>query len=106
MQHGAVSAENAVAMAAGAAERLGADYGLAICGFAGCCGGAKENPTGTVFLALYTPEGVWSKSLHYPGSRSAVKQRAVAAALDWLRRELVRTQSGRTTVQPRTGTDA
>ena len=32
IQHGAVSAENAVAMAVGVAERLGADYGLAITG--------------------------------------------------------------------------
>jgi nicotinamide-nucleotide amidase len=100
LQHGAVSAENAVAMASGAAERVGADYGLAICGFGGPCGGTKENPVGTIFVALYTPEGVWSKRLSYPGPRPAVKQRAVAAALDWLRRELVRAQTGRTTQVP------
>ena len=99
LQHGAVSAENAVAMAAGAAEKLGADYGLAICGFGGRCGGTQENPVGTIFLALYTPEGVWSKRLSFPGPRPAVKQRAVNAALDWLRRELVRAQTGRTTIQ-------
>ena len=96
LQHGAVSAENAVAMAAGAAEKLSADYGLAICGFAGPCGGTKENPVGTIFLALSSPEGVWSKRLSYPGPRLAVKQRAVSAALDWLRRELVRARTGRT----------
>jgi nicotinamide-nucleotide amidase len=105
LQHGAVSAENAVAMASGAAEKLGADYGLAICGFAGPCGGTKENPLGTIFLALYTPEGVWSKRLSYPGPRLAVKQRAVSAALDWLRRELVRAQAGQTAIQRRTGTE-
>src|SRR5690606_37890531 len=81
LQHGAVSAENAVAMAAGAAEKLGADFGLAICGFAGPCGGTKENPVGTIFLALSSPEGVWSKRLTHPGPRLAVKQRAVSAAL-------------------------
>lgn len=90
LQHGAVSAENAVAMAAGVAERLGADYGLAITGFAGPCGGTKENPVGTIFLALYTPGGVWSRRLSQSGPRGAVKQRAVNGALDWLRRELVR----------------
>ncbi len=90
MQHGAVSAENAVAMAAGAAEKLGADYGLAITGFAGPCGGTRENPVGTMFLALYTPQGVWSKRLRYPGPRQTVKRRAVNAALDWLRRELTK----------------
>ena len=95
-QHGAVSAENAVAMAMGAAERLGADYGLAITGFAGPCGGTNENPVGTIYIALYSPHGVWSKKLHYPGPRAMVNRRAVNAALDWLRRELVRGARGAT----------
>ncbi len=90
-QHGAVSAENAVAMAMGAAERLGADYGLAIAGFAGpCCGGTNENPVGTIYIALHSPHGVWSKKLNYPGPRAMVNRRAITAALDWLRRELLR----------------
>lgn len=90
LQHGAVSEETAVAMATGAAEKLGADYGLAITGFAGPCGGNQHNPVGTIFLALYAPHGVWSKKLSYPGPRLMVKERAVNAALDWLRRELLR----------------
>ena len=97
LQHGAVSAENAVAMAAGAAEKLAADYALAVTGFAGPCGGTAENPVGTIFIALYAPGGVWSKRLSYPGPRPTVKVRAVNAALDWLRRELLRFQAGRTT---------
>ncbi len=96
IQHGAVSAENAVAMAAGAAERLSADYSLAVTGFAGPCGGTAENPVGTIYIALYSPNGVWSKKLCYPGPRATVKVRAVAAALDWLRRELVRSRTGQT----------
>ncbi len=98
-QHGAVSAENAVAMAAGVAERLGADFGLAVTGFAGPCGGTKENPVGTIYIALYTPSGVWSRKLSQPGPRPTVKQRAVNGALDWLRRELVRS-SRRQSVSP------
>lgn len=89
-QHGTVSAENAVAMATGAAERLGADYALAVTGYCGPCGGPAENPVGTIYLALYSPHGVWSKKLSYPGPRTTVKVRSVNAALDWLRRELVR----------------
>ncbi len=96
LQHGAVSAENAVAMAAGVAERLGADFGLAVTGFAGPCGGTRENPVGTIYLALYTPGGVWSRRLSQSGPRGAVKQRAVNGALDWLRRELVRGKRGGT----------
>ena len=94
LQHGAVSAESAVAMATGAAEKLGADYALAITGFAGPCGGTNENPVGTIFVALHAPHGVWSRKLSYPGPRTTVKQRAVNAALDWLRRELVRASKG------------
>jgi nicotinamide-nucleotide amidase len=96
-QHGAVSEENAVAMATGAAEILGADYGIAITGFAGPCGGTAENPVGTFYLALHAPHGVWSKKLNYPGPRTTVKVRAVNAALDWLRRELVRAGRGAVT---------
>jgi nicotinamide-nucleotide amidase len=104
LQHGAVSAESAVALATGAAEKLGADYALAITGFAGpCSGSAPQNPVGTMFLALFSPQGVWSKKLSYPGPRSAVKQRAVNAALDWLRRELLRAQSGECVTARRTG---
>jgi nicotinamide-nucleotide amidase len=47
-----------------------------------------------MYLALYSPQGMWSKKLHYPGPRATVNKRAVNAALDWLRRELVRTQNG------------
>src|SRR4051812_24344781 len=94
MQHGAVSDEAAVAMATGAAETLGADYALAITGFAGGSTGTGGNPIGTIFIALFSPAGVWSKKLSYPGPRGTVKTRAVNAALDWLRRELLRAQRG------------
>lgn len=93
-QHGAVSAETAVAMATGAAERLGADYAVAITGYCGPCAGISENPVGTIYIALYSPHGVWSKKLSYPGPRATVKVRSVNAALDWLRRELVRSTRG------------
>ena len=94
LQHGAVSDEAAVAMATGAAETLGADYALAVTGFSGGAAGQAGSPVGTIFIALFSPSGVWSKKLNYPGPRSAVKQRAVNAALDWLRRELLRAQRG------------
>jgi nicotinamide-nucleotide amidase len=89
-QHGAVSAECAVAMATGVAEHIDADYGLAVTGFAGPCGGTAENPVGTIYLGLHAPGGAWSRKLNYPGPREAVKQRSVTAAIDWLRREILR----------------
>lgn len=104
LQHGAVSAEAAVAMATGAAETLGADYALAVTGFAGASEGAgSTNRVGSIFIALHAPHGVWSKKLSYPGPRSTVKVRAVNAALDWLRRELRRAEAGITLPDRRTG---
>ena len=97
LQHGAVSEEAAVAMATGASETLGADYTLAVTGFAGAAetgAGAGANPIGTIFIGLFSPAGVWAKKLSYPGPRSTVKVRAVNAALDWLRRELLRAATG------------
>jgi len=89
-QHGAVSAECAVAMATGVAEKLGADFGLAVTGYAGPCCATAENPAGTIYLGLHAPGGDWSRKLSYPGPRPAVKERAVTAAIDWLRREVLR----------------
>ena len=102
-QHGAASPEGAVAMATGAAEKLSADYALAITGFAGPCAGANENPVGTIYIALHSPQGVWSRKLSYPGPRATVRRRLVNAALDWLRRELVREKSGATATDQRKG---
>lgn len=103
LQHGAVSAECAVAMATGAAETLGADYALAVTGFGGEATGLGGNPVGTIFIALHAPHGVWSKKLSYPGPRSTIKIRAVNAALDWLRRELLRVASGAVSSASRAG---
>lgn len=87
-QHGSVSAECAAALATGAAEHFFSDYALSITGFAGPAGGTPENPVGTIFLGYFSPVGVWSRKVVYPGSRLAVKARAVHAALDWINRNL------------------
>lgn len=87
-QHGAVSAECAVAMASGIAERLSSDYGLSVTGFAGPDGGDEKNPVGTIHLGYHSPVGVWCKTVRYTGGRLDVKARAVHAALDWMRRKL------------------
>lgn len=87
-QHGAVSAECAIALASGAAERLSADYGLSVTGFAGPAGGNAKNPVGTIHFGYHSPVGVWCKTVHYMGGRLDVKARAVQTALDWMRRKL------------------
>ena len=89
-QHGAISAETAVAMATGVCENFVADYGLSITCCAGpgaACGGKAA---GVVFVGLHSPDGVWCRRLDYPGTAAAVRARAINSALDWLRRELLR----------------
>jgi len=87
-QHGAVSAECAVAMATAAAEKFGSDYALAVTGYAGPGGGTDADPVGTVYLGYASPTGVWSRRVHLPGDRAQVKLRAVNTALDLMRRKL------------------
>ncbi|TVP75643.1 MAG: CinA family nicotinamide mononucleotide deamidase-related protein [Puniceicoccaceae bacterium] len=87
-QHGAVSAECAIAMASGIAEHLSSDYGVSVTGFAGPDGGDEKNPVGTIHIGYHSPAGVWCKTFRYTGGRLDVKTRAVHAALDWMRRQM------------------
>ena len=52
-QHGAVSEEVAIAMATGACEKYGADYGLSVTGFAGPTGGTQVLPVGSIFPRIF-----------------------------------------------------
>jgi len=91
-QHGAVSAETAVAMATGIAEKVSADYGLSTTGYAGPGGGTLEDPVGTVYFGLHSPIGAWSHRVQISGDRNVVRERAVNISIDWLRRKLVKYQ--------------
>jgi nicotinamide-nucleotide amidase len=84
----AVSEEVARAMAEGARRCTGADYALSVTGYAGPGGGTPENPVGTVFVGLATPEGTEARRLRLPGDRERIRGFAVQNALDMLRRAL------------------
>lgn len=86
--HGAVSEETAREMAAGARERFGATYALAITGVAGPSGGTAEKPVGTACFALADAEGVTSERRDFGGGRDWVRLRASQHALDMLRLRL------------------
>ena len=87
--HGAVSEQVALAMALGALERSGASDSLAVTGVAGPGGGSTEKPVGTVFVALGRSVGgrdtATSRGFRFSGDRSAIRDRAVATALQMLR---------------------
>jgi nicotinamide-nucleotide amidase len=91
-RHGAVSAETAAAMAAGARERLGADVALAVTGIAGPEGGSEEKPVGLVFLHVEGPVGSRSADFVFPGDRGSVRRRAALTALHLIRRLLEQTR--------------
>lgn len=88
-RHGAVSAEAAQEMAAGARERFGADIAISSTGIAGPDGGTPEKPVGLVYLGLATRDGAEAVRHQIPGSREEIVVRSSALALDWVRRHMV-----------------
>jgi nicotinamide-nucleotide amidase len=90
--YGAVSRETAAAMAIGCLAASGADHALALTGIAGPGGGTEAKPVGTVFVALASKGGgdpVVTQHL-FRVERATFKQLASQAALDLLRRRLIR----------------
>ena len=87
-EHGAVSAEVAAAMAAGARERLGADVAVAVTGVAGPGGGTAGKPVGLVFAHAAGPHGELAVRTELPGDREMIRGRATAASLHLVRRLL------------------
>jgi nicotinamide-nucleotide amidase len=86
--HGAVSAETAAAMAAGARDVLGADVGASVTGVAGPGGGSPAKPVGLVYLHVETPDASRGARFELPGDRARVRGRAAAFVLHELRRVL------------------
>lgn len=81
---GAVSAEVAVAMAAGVRSRLGAEVGVSVTGVAGPGGGSPDKPVGGVHVCVQTPETTVHRLLQVPGSRADVRARTVRICLQLL----------------------
>ena len=86
---GAVSAEVASAMAAGAKEKSGADFAAAVTGIAGSCGGSEQKPVGLVYIAIASEKSVETeKFLFGPRNRDFIRQRTCQNALNLLRLKL------------------
>jgi nicotinamide-nucleotide amidase len=89
-RHGAVSAETAEAMAKGMRVRANTDYAISITGIAGPDGGTPEKPVGTVFIG-YSDTGLTkSFKIALPGDRYLIRWRSSQAALDYLRRQILK----------------
>ncbi len=95
-EHGAVSKPTVLAMASGARERCGSDYGIGISGVAGPGGGTEERPVGTVHIAVAGPAAAGSHfEARFPGDRARVRQLSTQFALELLRRMLLPGETGR-----------
>lgn len=82
--YGAVSAEMAVEMAAGARMRLQTDLAVSTTGIAGPGGGSPDKPVGLVFVAVASNSGVTAMCHHFEGDRETVRIGATLAALEAL----------------------
>ena len=96
--HGAVSAETAREMAAGALALSGADIAVAVSGIAGPDGGSDDKPVGTVWFGwsrrTRAPSGesrsddhvrTSAERLQFDGDRDDVRRQTVRHALEGLR---------------------
>jgi nicotinamide-nucleotide amidase len=82
-RRGAVDPDVAAALAVGARERCGADWGLGTTGVAGP-DPQDGAPVGTVYVACAGPRGSSVSALALTGDRAAIRRRTVEAALDLL----------------------
>lgn len=80
-EHGAVSRAVVEAMAAGAAERAGAEYAVAVSGIAGPDGGGPDKPVGTVWFGFASRGAIDARVARFDGDRDAVRRAAVEFAL-------------------------
>ncbi len=92
-ERGPVDADVALALAAGARERCGTDWGLATTGVAGPDPQGGK-PVGLVFVAVAGPRGATVRELNLAGSRADIRTGAVSAVLGLLVDELRKAPAG------------
>lgn len=79
-----VSAEVALQMAQGAADLFVSDLAASLTGYAGPGGGTADNPVGTVYLGLVSPNCSSTRHCRFDGDRQIVRVKATREALSWL----------------------
>ncbi len=84
-KYGAVSSQTVQEMAQGVLRQSGSDFSIAISGVAGPEGGTKQNPVGTVWVAVGCKNGpIESQKLQILGDRQTIVQEASFQALSIL----------------------
>ncbi len=87
--HGAVSEECADAMAAGCRNCFQSDYALSVTGIAGPDGGSEDKPVGSTYIGLASAHATYVRRFTFGPRRDVNRTRAVYAALELLRREIL-----------------
>jgi nicotinamide-nucleotide amidase len=85
-EHGAVSKQVVEQMATGVKKIIQTDYSIAVSGIAGPEGGTPDKPVGTVWIAIATNMGVFSKKFLFEQNRERNIQRTALTALNLLRK--------------------
>ena len=93
-QYTAVSSNVAEEMARGAALVTGSKVTVSITGLAGPLGGTKAIPVGTVFIGCYCKGEVVVKEFHFQGNRNKIRESAVIAALNVVRKSILENYKG------------
>jgi nicotinamide-nucleotide amidase len=89
-QEGAVSRRVAEAMAFGIRTKSNTDIGLATTGIAGPTGGSREKPVGLVWIGYSDKSETCALQFNFGGDRRIVKERAAQAALELVRRKILK----------------
>ncbi|MFA6456185.1 MAG: competence/damage-inducible protein A [Bacteroidota bacterium] len=90
--YGAVSKEVAEAMANGARLTAKADIALSTTGIAGPTGGTSEKPVGLCWIGYSDAGSTFAMKFNFGDNRIRFKERATQAALELLRRKLLKMQ--------------
>lgn len=88
-KHSVVSEEVAVAMARNAKQILDTDFAIATTGNAGPTKGDSNEPVGTVFIAISTPEQNFAQKFTMGNHRERIVQKSVNKAFELLQKEIL-----------------
>ena len=89
-EFGAVSKQTAEEMARGGMEFSDSDVCIAVTGIAGPDGGTKEKPVGLVFGGCCVRGETEVEKWNFRGSRQEIREQSAMAALDLLRRMILK----------------
>jgi nicotinamide-nucleotide amidase len=89
-QYGAVSREVAEAMALGIRTTSNTDIGISTTGIAGPTGSSPDKPIGLVWIGYSDKDETFAMQFIFNGERRIVKERAAQAALELVRRKILK----------------